>query len=309
MNVKERVRRMMTGGGDANTAAFATGFVLIVMLIIAVIALFLDIVYITMVWDGLPKGFLQIVAAGGAVLVSPVVILILLAKLFYFRSGGQLIFSYFAFAVDLAFAGLNTYCAFQIAWHDENAFVVGWRSLSTIMPCAILMLLSILLILDPNAKRRNKERDHTEKERDLELRFQHEENARKMALRELQAEFEATKQEAAIEVRAEALEEYKRMLREELLNDQTRAVLREGARRLGETAIYDLTGLSRPSGHTSISPASSSPRLEPPKQPSAPQPSFADELADSVIPAAKSPITEDLSPLPVAPERSKNGAH
>src|SRR5690349_14248530 len=88
--VKERVQRMLHGSGDANIAAFGSAFIFIVVLIIAVIALFLDIVYVTMIWNGLPDGFLRYVAAGGAILVSPVVILILLAKLFYFRSGGQL---------------------------------------------------------------------------------------------------------------------------------------------------------------------------------------------------------------------------
>jgi len=247
MNVKERVQRMLHSSGDANIAAFANGFIFIVVLIIAVIALFLDIVYVTMIWSGLPAGFLQYIAAGGAILVSPVVILILLAKLFYFRKGGQQIFSYIAFAIDLAFAIMNTYCAFQIAWHDENSFVVGWRDLSPITPVVILALLSILLLLDPNAKRRNVEREQQEKKRDLELKFQYEEMARGMAIKELNAEFAAAQQEAAIEVRMEALEEYKKMLRDELLNDNTRAILREGARRVGENAIHDLTGLPRQS--------------------------------------------------------------
>src|SRR5579872_2020846 len=111
MNVKERVRSMLHRGDDANVAAFGTGFILIVMLIIGVIALFLDIIFVTMVWNALPGGFLRIFAAGGAILVSPVVILILLAKLYYFRKGGQLIWSFVVFFVDIAFAGLNTYCA------------------------------------------------------------------------------------------------------------------------------------------------------------------------------------------------------
>src|SRR5690242_2225919 len=91
---KERIKQMLPEHGeDANVKAFGMGFILIVLLVIGVIALFLDIVFVTMIWDALPGGFLRIVAAGGAILVSPVVMLVLLAKLFYFRKGGQLIFA------------------------------------------------------------------------------------------------------------------------------------------------------------------------------------------------------------------------
>lgn len=292
--VKERVQRMLNGSGDANIAAFGGAFIFIVVLIIAVIAFFLDIVYVAMIWSGLPSGFLQVVAAGGAILVSPVVILILLAKLYYFRSGGQLIFSYFAFAVDLAFAVLNTYCAFQIAWHDENSFVLGWRDISPITPVVILALLAVLLVLDPHAKRRNLEREQQEKGRDLELRFQREETARQMAIKELNAEFAAAQQEAAIEVRMEALEEYKRMLKEELLNEETRAVLREGARRVGENAIHDLTGLPRKSALPSGPVVPSLPPAQPAEKQPAPEPPTPASAPIAIPDEPKSSLLTDI---------------
>ncbi len=322
MNVKERVERMLHRTGDANIAAFAGGFIFLVVLIIAVIAAFLDIVYVTMIWSALPAGFLQYIAAGGAILVSPVVILILLAKLFYFRAGGQQIFSYVAFAIDLAFAVLNTYCAFQIAWHAENDFVIGWRNLSPITPVVILALLAILLLLDPNAARRNKEREQVEVKRDLELRFQHEDMARQMALKELEAEFQSAQQEAAIGVRMEALSEYKKMLREELLNDDARAVLREGARRLGETAIHDLTGLPRKIVSSTAVPALPAPvaptRLANPSQSPRPfQPSPASQPPARQLPRRPRRLprfrpptaTETTRPFVAAPpaQTSQNG--
>lgn len=250
MSLKGKIaemRKHLRSSGDENVKAFGSSFIFISLSMIGVIAFFLDIIFVTMIWNALPGGFLRIFAAGGAILVSPVVILILLAKLYYFRKGGQLIFSYIAFGVDIAFAALNTYCAFQIAWgNTSDVFVVTWRDLSPITPCVILALLAVLILLDPNAKRHNQEREYAEKERDLELHAQYEDKERQFALRQLDLELQAAQQEAAIEVKTQALEEYKTFLKEEILSADALAELREGARRLRIETIHAVTGLARP---------------------------------------------------------------
>lgn len=247
MALKEKIAdlRKHLQSGDENIKAFGNGFLFISLGIIGVIALALDIIFVVMIWNALPAGFLRYFAGAGAILVSPVVMLVLLAKLFYFRKGGQLIFSFLVFGIDIAFATLNTYVAFQLAWGDGNGFVIAWRNLSPITPVAIMLLLAILVMLDPNAARRNKQRDYQEKERDLELQADYEEKERQFALKQLDLELKAAQEEASIEVKTTALEEYKKLLKQEILGPESMAHLQEAARRLREETLHTLTGLPR----------------------------------------------------------------
>jgi uncharacterized membrane protein len=311
MNLKEKIAefRRHLQPGDENVKAFGSGFIFIALAIISVIALFLDIIFVTMIWNALPGGFLRIFAAGGAILVSPVILLVLLAKLYYFRKGAQLIFSFVVFAIDIAFAGLNTYCAFQIAWgNTTDSFVSTWRNISPITPCAIMLLLAILIILDPNAKRRNDERDYAEKERDLELRSQYEEKERQFALKQLALELKAAQEEAAIEVQTTALEEYKAFLKEEVLSPEALADLREGARRLGNQTIHAITGLARntiaPSSQSAIEQTSTPVQMS---DTATYQARRIAELESQLQQAKASPLQQPVLDTTTANQNGKNG--
>jgi len=319
MSLKEKIAdlRKHLQSGDENVKAFGSGFLFISLMIIGVIALALDIIFVVMIWNALPAGFLRYFAGAGAVLISPVVMLVLLAKLFYFRKGGQLIFSFIVFGIDIAFATLNTYVAFQLAWHDTNAFTVGWRNLSPITPVAIMVLLAILVMLDPNAARRNKQRDYQEKERDLELQANYEDKERQFALRQLDLELKAAQEEAAIEVKSTALDEYKKLLKEEILSDESLAELREAARRLSQETLHALTGLPRRTVSEAVRPPAL--RLVPSAQQSAPvtssvsgQPFSQDEALEqmykrdpegfaTIVEAIRQRAAQTTSPLAMPP--------
>jgi uncharacterized membrane protein len=208
--------------------AFRSAFIWIVLVIIGAIAGFLDIIYASMIWSGLPDGFLRYFAVAGAILVGPVVLLILLAKLWYFRNGGgQVIWAVIAFIVEIALAILNTYVAFQLAWGETNGFVEGWRNLSPITPVIVLVLLAVLIMLDPNAKRKNETRERAEEAKDMEYQYHQQVHKMRMGLLH------------------QTLGEYTKIIGERMRDPSVTRRLDEAAARLVDDTLGQLTQMPR----------------------------------------------------------------
>src|SRR5690349_16600689 len=92
-------------------------------LIIVSVVFYAEIMYLQVVSTAFPNGIFRGLAVFGAVASGLSVLVLVLAKLFWFPPGGQTIWSWCFTAIETLILVLNLILSFELAWHTLDTFM------------------------------------------------------------------------------------------------------------------------------------------------------------------------------------------
>lgn len=190
----------------------------IAMLIVILVVMFSDVMFIKLMWNHFPDGFMRVLAVGGAVATGLSIITLLIGKLIWFRPGAQMNWAYAFMALEIIVSILNVLAACGVAGMDY------WMMVSPATPFVCLIGWTFVLVKDDSTKRRHEDMDMEDEmikaERDF-FKMQH---------------------DSRMEINYKALEYNKQYMIEALENPLHQRSLQLGAERLTANAIQQLTG-------------------------------------------------------------------
>jgi hypothetical protein len=202
----------------------------IAMIIVILVVMFSDVMFIKLMWNHFPDGFMRVLAVGGAIATGLSIITLLIGKLIWFRPGAQMNWAYAFMAIEIIVSILNVLSACGVQGMDS------WMMISPATPFVCLIGWTFVLVKDNSTKRRHEDMDMEDEmikaERDF-IKMQH---------------------DSRMEINYKALEYNKQYMIESLENPQHQRSIQLGAERLTANAIQQLTGRYAPPAQQIASP-------------------------------------------------------
>lgn len=190
----------------------------VAMLIVVLVVAFSDVMFIKLMWNHFPEGFMRVLAVGGAIATGLSIITLLIGKLIWFRPGAQMNWAYVFMAVEIAVSVLNVLAACGVQGMDT------WMMMSPATPFVCLIGWTFIMVHDSATKQRHEDMDMEDE-----------------VLRSERA-FIKMQHEARMEINHRALEYNKQYMIEALENPQHQRSIQLGADRSTANAIQQLTG-------------------------------------------------------------------
>jgi hypothetical protein len=190
----------------------------VAMLIVVLVVLFSDVMFIKLMWNHFPDGFMKVLAVGGAIATGLSIITLLIGKLIWFRPGAQMNWAYVFMFVEIGVSILNVLAACGVQGMDY------WMMISPATPFVSLIGWTFIMVKDSSTKQRHEDMDMEDE-----------------LLRSERA-FIKMQHDARMEINYKALEYNKQYMIEALENPQHQRSIQLGADRSTANAIQQLTG-------------------------------------------------------------------
>ena len=195
--------------------------------VIALGAIFADVMFIALIRDALPGGIMGFGAIAGAFVTSLSIIGLVMGKTHFLRPGAQVWAAWGFFGIEVAVAILNVITAIQVARHQELGILYYWMAYGA--PCTPFVPMigwSLIAFLSP-------EREQAHKDMEMEDR-----------MRKKEREYREAAHQAQIDVMNEQLEQFKGFLSDFTSSPENMQASREAAHRMGRQVLGNITGMS-----------------------------------------------------------------
>jgi hypothetical protein len=204
-------------------AAFAR--VLVALIIVGVVG-YAEVMFLQVMSRVFPDGILKIVSMLGAVATGASVLVLLVAKSYWFRPGKQMVFAWGFTGAELVVLVLNVILSFALdGGHLSDSYLSVWY---TFMPASpILALLGWILILHL---------DQAQQDRHAELEIEVEQ-------RQAEREHQRAVHQARMELKGAFLKSHMTYLQEEANSPELQRQIQLGASILAAKELSELTGL------------------------------------------------------------------
>lgn len=198
----------------------------IIILVLGVI--YCEVMYLSVVSIAFPPGLLRVFASIGAVVGGLSVLLLLLAKSYWFTEGVQLIFSYVFTGIEVLALIVNILVAFSLndpASHPDAWIPLLNQYISPVTPVLAIVGWTIIWALDSSSKRRHTQTNIEDEQHTAELEYN-------------QRVFEARN-----DLRHSYLTQIISDMREDMSSEHIRAQGRVAASQLAADALSEVTGM------------------------------------------------------------------
>ncbi len=196
------------------------------VLILVAGVIYCEVMFLSMVATAFPTGILRIFASIGAIVGGMSVLLLLLAKSFWFTEGVQLIFSYVFTGFEVVFLIANTVLAFELnSGKTVDSWLAMWETFAPATPVVAIVGWTIIWALDASAKRRHALTNIEDEEHEAELDYR-----RKV-------------HQARIGLRDRFLAQVIADMEEDIQSDHIRGQGRVAASQLAAAALTEVTGV------------------------------------------------------------------
>lgn len=195
----------------ANARAVGSSAQFIAYLIIALVVLYSDVMFVSLMWSAFPGGFLTVAAIGGAFATGISVIALVIGKSHWFRPGGQLVWAWCFTALEIAVSILNVVVSVLKANGGSLGYLNAYLLVAPATPIVALVGWIVILYLD-----KDRQQLHEEMEMADDLAGAEREHKRQV-------------HEARMELKRTALEQQKEYLKMHLSSADVQRVLSEGS--------------------------------------------------------------------------------
>lgn len=216
---------MKSWKSSANANAMASGAKFFAFGIVALVAIYGDIMFLQLMWSTFPDGIGKIFSAIGAVATALSIIILLVGKRHWFRPGGQLTAAYAFTVIEFVVLVANTLVAFNL--HNGghlDSYLAMWYYFCAATPFVSAAGWILILQLDKEQQQRHE---------DMELADQMEQAERAHRL---------TAHQMQMQLKRAFLEHQAAYLAEEVNSPQMQAGIREAARRMAQENLKGLSG-------------------------------------------------------------------
>ena len=205
-------------------AAFAR--VLVALIIVGVVG-YAEVMFLQVMSRVFPDGILKIVSMLGAVATGASVLVLLVAKSYWFRPGKQMVFAWAFTGMELLVLVLNVILSFTLDGGGKltDSYLSVWQLFMPASP--ILALLGWILILNL---------DQSQQDRHAELEIEVEQ-------RQAEREHERAVHMARMELKSAFLKSHMTYLQEEANSPEVQRQIQIGASMLAAKELSELTGL------------------------------------------------------------------
>ena len=125
------------------------------IIIVLVVSAFGDVMYISMMSDKFPSGFLLVLCYAGAFTSFLAVIYMLVGKSVLFTPGPQMVTAWFAFSIELMLIALNI--CLVVAGASAGGFLAVWNQIAPATPVLNMASVAILFFLDETQKMKHED--------------------------------------------------------------------------------------------------------------------------------------------------------
>jgi hypothetical protein len=125
------------------------------IIIVLVVSAFGDVMYISMMSDKFPSGFLLVLCYAGAFTSFLAVIYMLVGKSVLFTPGPQMVTAWFAFSIELMLIALNI--CLVVAGASAGGFLAVWNQVAPATPVLNMASVAILFFLDESQKMKHED--------------------------------------------------------------------------------------------------------------------------------------------------------
>lgn len=209
---------------SANDKAIGGAVHVIGLIIIIVASVYADVMFLGLMWDAYPPGFLRVLAILGAFTTSLSVIALTIGKTKWFRPGGQVVFAWLFTLVEVAVCVMNAVAGTIVALHQPLNALAYWVMVAPATPFLSMLGWILLIYLDPARGA-------------LHLRMEMEDEKLKAEL-----DYERAVHEANMGVKHQYLMHTKQFLTAELQSPQRQAEMQRAASSLLAGTLTDVTG-------------------------------------------------------------------
>lgn len=192
--------------------------------IIVFVVLFSDVMFVSLLWNAFPGGFMTIAAVGGAFATGMSVIALAVGKSHWFRPGPQLVFSWLFTGVEVLVSVMNVVVSVAVAHHNALGYLSYYVLIAPATPLVALVGWIVILNLDTASTQRHAQMEMEDEKHQAELDYQKAEH------------------EAHMQLKHGFLEQFESFLQEETNSSENLAILRQAAARLGKSVISGLIG-------------------------------------------------------------------
>ncbi len=213
---------------SASAKAWANSVVGLAFIIVGLVAVYGDVMFISLMWSAFPDGFLKILGLAGAIVTSMSIIGLMIGKTTWFRPGGQLNWAWLFTAIEWIVSLMNSLVATLIAWHVPLGYLDYWRYMVPGTPFVAAIGWTLLIYFSQDRQQLHKRMEMDDRMQAAEL------------------EYELGLKEAALEAKMQALEIQKNYLLQALQSTDSQRRLQQGANQLNETILSKLTGIHIP---------------------------------------------------------------
>ena len=213
---------------SAGAKAWANSVVGLAFVIVGLVAVYGDVMFISLMWSAFPDGFLKILGLAGAIVTSMSIIGLMIGKTTWFRPGGQLNWAWLFTAIEWIVSLMNSLVATLIAWHVPLGYLDYWRYMVPGTPFVAAIGWTLLIYFSQDRQQLHKRMEMDDRMQAAEL------------------EYELGLKEAALEAKTQALEIQKNYLLEALQSPDSQRRLQQGAKLLNESILSRLTGIHIP---------------------------------------------------------------
>lgn len=190
--------------------------------VISLVVLYSDVMFVGLMWNAFPGGFLTIAAVGGAFATGISIIALVIGKSHWFRPGGQLLWSWVFTFIEVGISAMNAIVAVMTAMHKPLGYLDTYMLCAPATPIIALIGWIVILYLD---KERAQMHEQMEMEDDLA-------DAEREHKRQVHA--------ARMEVKATALEQQKEYLKQHLSSAEIQAVLSAGSYEIARGIVSEI---------------------------------------------------------------------
>lgn len=209
---------------SANASALGRGAQGVGMVIICLVVLFSDVMFVSMLWNAFPGGFLTVAAVGGAFATGLSVIVLVIGKTHWFRPGGQLVFSWFFTGAEVLVSIANVITAVMVAESKPLGFLSYWLLIAPATPFVALVGWIVLMYLDTGRKQLHAQMEMEDEQHEAEL------------------DYHLAEHRAQMNLKHAFLGQFESFLQEETTSPENLAILRAAAARLGKQVMSGLIG-------------------------------------------------------------------
>lgn len=232
---------------SANAKAVAGSSKFVSGLIIALVVLYSDVMFVALLWNAFPGGFMRLLAVGGAFATGVSIIALVVGKNSWFRPGPQLVFSWWFTGTEVVVSMLNIIVSVIVARNTDLGYLSYWVLVAPATPFLSVIGWIVIKYLDKEREALHERMEMEDEQRAAELEHERAIHTAKMKL--------ATK----------SLQYVETFLEQEIQAIEIQTTLKHQAHTLAANAAQEVTG------QTILIPPQGTPSL-----PTAPAPATVD---------------------------------
>lgn len=207
---------------SANARAAGSAAAFVAYLIISLVVLYSDVMFISLMWDAFPGGFLTVAAIGGAFATGISVIALVLGKSYWFRPGGQLLWAWCFTAMEISISVMNIIVSVVHTQNGDLGYLSVYMSVAPATPVVALVGWIIILYADKARAQLHEEMEMADDLADAEREHKRQVHAARM------------------ELKRTALEQQKEYLKMHLSSADVQRVLSEGSYEIARGIVSEI---------------------------------------------------------------------